>query len=70
MNAKPVPAETVAVAPEVMEKTRLPKRTLHGVETVQLAPMLSVVEFVLAATRSPACANIVMPDPPPPPLTD
>src|ERR1700686_2605650 len=65
MNAVPVPEDMVRVAPVTKEYAVLPKRTLHGVEIAQLAPMDSVVALVNVVARSRSWLLGVAPPPPP-----
>src|ERR1700736_5651580 len=66
MNAVPVPEDSVSVAPATNEYAEVPKRTLHGVEIAQLAPIDSVVALVNVVARSRSWLLSVAPPPPPP----
>jgi hypothetical protein len=53
MNASPLPADIVTVAPLPNEYTSAPNRTVQGVDVVQPAPIASVVALVAVTAKSP-----------------
>jgi hypothetical protein len=53
MNANPLPAEMVTVAPLANEYTSAPNRTVQGVDAEQPVPMARVVVLVAVTAKSP-----------------
>ncbi len=53
MNARPLPADIVTVAPLPNENTSAPNRTVQGVDVEHAAPMASVVALVAVTAKSP-----------------